>query len=129
MGCDHRAVDGGVVLTALKRFQALGRLKSGAMNRTEREYSQMLEMRKHAGEIVWYAFEPFKIRLADRTFYDVDFAVMLATGHLEVHEVKGGFITDDGRVKLKVAAELFPAQFWMCQKVAKAWHIEMVGRT
>lgn len=109
-----------------KRFQALGRLKPGQMNKTETEYAGMLEVRKRAGEIIWYAFEPFKIRLADRTFYDVDFGVMLASGALEVHEVKGGFITDDGKVKLKVAAEHFPAQFFLCQKVKKAWHVEVV---
>lgn len=108
----------------IRNFQALGRLKAGRLNKTEAEYAGMLELRKQAGEIAWYAFEPFKIRLADRTFYDVDFGVMLADGRLEVHEVKGGFITDDGRVKLKVAAEHFPAQFFMAQKVKKAWHME-----
>ena len=107
-------------------FQALGRLKSGRMNKTEAEYAGMLELRKRAGEVAWYAFEPFKIRLADRTFYDIDFGVMLADGRLEVHEVKGGFITDDGRVKLKVAAEHFPAQFFLCQKTKGAWHVEAV---
>lgn len=107
-----------------RHFQALGRLKAGAMNKTEIEYRDMLELRKRAGEIAWYAFEPFKIRLADRTFYDVDFGVMLADGRLEVHEVKGGYITDDGRVKLKIAAEHFPAQFYLCQKVHKVWTVE-----
>lgn len=114
-------------MTALSRFQALGRLKAGKMNKTEEEYAGMLALRKHAGEVAWWAFEPFKIRLADRTFYDVDFAVMLADGRLEVHEVKGGFITDDGLVKLKVAAEHFPAQFFLCQKVRRAWHVEALG--
>ena len=60
-----------------RHFQALGRLKPGAMNKTEAEYAGMLEARKRAGELAWWAFEPFKIRLADRTFYDVDFGVML----------------------------------------------------
>jgi hypothetical protein len=111
---------------SMKRFQALGRLKPGKMNKTEAEYAGMLELRKRAGELAWWAFEPFKIRLADRTFYDVDFGVMLADGRLEVHEVKGGFITDDGRVKLKIAAEHFPAQFFLCQKIRKAWAVEAV---
>lgn len=110
-----------------RQFQALGRLKPGAMNKTEAEYAGMLELRKRAGDIAWYAFEPFKIRLADRTFYDVDFGVMLADGRLEVHEVKGGFITDDGRVKMKIAAEHFPAQFYLCQKVRKAWAVEALS--
>jgi hypothetical protein len=105
------------------QFRALGRLPAGKMNRTEAEYAAMLELRKHAGEVIWWEFEPFKIRLADRTFYDIDFGVMLADRSLEVHEVKGGFITDDGRVKLKVAASRFPAQFFLAQKVKKAWSV------
>ncbi|MEL3275184.1 hypothetical protein R9Q35_14440, partial [Escherichia coli] len=36
-----------------------------------------------------------------------DFAVMLATGEMELHEVKG-FWTDDARVKTKVAADQYP---------------------
>lgn len=111
-----------------RQFQALGRLKAGAMNKTEAKYAELLEQRKRAGEVTWYAFEPFKIRLADRTFYDVDFGVMLADGRLQVHEVKGGFITDDGRVKLKIAAEHFPAEFFMAQLVRKEWTVEPVGR-
>lgn len=92
------------------RFQALGRLKAGAMNKTEAAYAAQLEARKRAGEVAWWAFEPFNLRLAERTFYRVDFAVMLAGGELECHEVKG-FWTDDAKVKIKVAASVFPFRF------------------
>ena len=78
------------------------------MNKTESAYCQHLELRKRAGEIVWYRFEGIKLRLADNTFYTPDFAVMLATGEMELHEVKGGFWTDDARVKTKVAADQYP---------------------
>lgn len=72
-----------------KQIQALGRLKTGQMNKTESAYCQHLEQRKRAGEIAWYRFEGIKLRLADNTFYTPDFAVMLATGEMELHEVKG----------------------------------------
>lgn len=58
------------------RMQALGRLKTGQMNATERAYGQLLELRKRAGEIAWYKFEGLKLRLADNTFYTPDYAVM-----------------------------------------------------
>lgn len=77
-----------------KQIQALGRLKTGQMNKTESAYCQHLEQRKRAGEVAWYRFEGIKLRLADNTFYTPDFAVMLATGEMELHEVKG-FWTDD----------------------------------
>lgn len=72
-----------------KTIQALGRLKAGQMNKTETAYAQELELRKRYGEIAWYRFEGIKLRLADNTFYTPDFAVMLANGQLEMHEVKG----------------------------------------
>ncbi|HAZ7444020.1 DUF1064 domain-containing protein [Escherichia coli] len=90
-----------------KQIQALGRLKTGQMNKTESAYCQHLEQRKRAGEVAWYRFEGIKLRLADNTFYTPDFAVMLATGEMELHEVKG-FWTDDARVKTKVAADQYP---------------------
>jgi hypothetical protein len=80
------------------------------MNRTEQAYADLLESRRQAGEILWFKFEGMKLRLADNTFYTPDFAVMLRDRRLEVHEVKG-FWTDDARVKIKVAAELYPFEF------------------
>lgn len=93
-----------------RALQALGRLKAGTMNKTEAAYAATLDARRHAGEVAWYKFEGIKLRLADNTFYTPDFAVMLADGALEAHEVKG-FWTDDGRAKIKIAADLYPIRF------------------
>ena len=71
-----------------RHLQALGRLAAGTMNRTEIEYRDMLQLRMRAGEVAWYKFEGLKLRLADKTFYSPDFAVMLADGRLECHECK-----------------------------------------
>lgn len=110
-----------------RSLQALGRLKTGQMNKTESEYCQLLELRKRAGEIVWYRFEGVKLRLADNTFYTPDFAVMLSTGEMEMHEVKG-FWADDARVKIKVAAEQYPFRFIAVKPKAKkaggGWEVE-----
>ena len=93
-----------------RRIQALGRLKQGSMNKTELAYEQQLRILLLAGEIVWYKFEAINLRLADKTFYKPDFFVMLADGTLEVHEVKG-YWADDAKVKIKVAAEMYPFRF------------------
>ena len=93
----------------LKRMQALGRLKTGELNKTEAAYQEHLKDRQFVGQIAWFKFEGVKLRLADNTFYTPDFAVMLSTGELELHEVKG-FWTDDARVKTKVAASMYPFQ-------------------
>ncbi|ASK18874.1 DUF1064 domain-containing protein [Halomonas sp. N3-2A] len=97
---------------------ALGRMKAGKMNKTEAAYASLLESLKHAGEIVWYSFEGMTFKLADNTRYTPDFAVMRADGLIELHEVKG-FWRDDARVKIKVAAELFPFRFIAVKKQSK----------
>lgn len=110
-----------------KQLQALGRLKTGAMNKTEIAYAGTLEQRKQAGEVSWYKFEGIKYRLADNTFYTPDFAVLLSSGELEAHEVKG-FWQDDARAKIKIAADLYPIRFIAIQAKAKkdggGWKVE-----
>lgn len=102
----------------LKKMQALGRLKTGERNKTEAAYEKLLELRKQAGEIIWYAFEATKLRLADNTFYSPDFSVLLKNGELEMHEVKG-WMTDDAAVKIKVAAALHPYRFMLVRAKLK----------
>lgn len=97
---------------------ALGRLKQGKMNKTEAEYAELLKRRQMDGEIAWYAFEGVKLRLADKTFYTPDFAVMRSDGLIEMHEVKGHWM-DDARVKIKVAADQFPFRFLALKKRVK----------
>jgi len=111
-----------------RRLHALGRLKAGTMNKTETAYARHLEMRKQAGEIVWYRFEGIKLRLADSCFITVDFSVMFATGQLEMHDVKGSkrIFSDDARVKMKVAADAYPFVFKAVYPKPKAagWDVE-----
>ncbi len=109
---------------------ATGTVREPDMNKTEAEYAQMLEARRVSGEILWWAYEAMTLKLADNTRYTPDFLLMLADGSLEVHETKGGFIREDGWLKLKVAAGMFPFRFFLCQKQAKkaggGWTIRRV---
>src|SRR3979490_1182329 len=102
-----------------KAFLALGRLKTGEMNKTEQAYDNHLQQLQQAGEILWHKFEAIKLRLADNTFYTCDFAVLTADCVLEMHEVKGGFWMEDSRVKIKVAAAMYPFQFVGVMPIAK----------
>lgn len=97
-----------------RNFRAAGRLKPGEMNKTERAYSEHLEREKLAGRIVWWKFEAIKLRLADRSFLTMDFAVLVADGEvLELHDSKGAkhIVTEDARLKVKFAAETYPFVF------------------
>lgn len=114
-----------------KNWQALGRLKVGQMNKTESAYANHLELLKRAGEIIWYKFEGVKLRLADNTFYSPDFAVMTKDCEMQMHEVKGakGIFTDDAKVKVKVAADMYPFRFVVAYPKPKkaGWEFEEFG--
>jgi hypothetical protein len=107
---------------------ALGRLKAGQMNQLEALYSAHLNAQQIAGDLVWFKFEGLKFRLADNTFYTPDFAVMASNGQMQMHEVKG-YWEDDARVKIKVAASLFPFAFIgvtaLAKKAGGGWAFEL----
>lgn len=94
------------------------------MNKLESQYAEHLEMEKRAGNIQWWGFETVKIRLADLTFYTPDFAVVGKDSKLSFHETKGGPWRDDARVKIKVAAETFPAKFIAVKLGKRGWEFE-----
>ncbi len=93
------------------------RPEPGKMNKTEAAYANLLELRKKAGAIKSWRFEPMKFRLADKTYYTPDFMVTF-TDRIEFHEVKG-FWEDDARVKIKVVAEMFPEFLFVAVKKDK----------
>lgn len=89
-----------------KPLRHQGQTKPGQMNKTEEAYAAFLKGKQLMGAIDSYAYEAVKLKLADRTFYTPDFMVDAIT-HIEFHEVKG-YWQDDARVKIKVAASLYP---------------------
>jgi len=115
-----------------KHHYALGRLKPGTLNKTEQAYTTHLANLQYAGFVLWYRFEGLKLRLADKTFYTPDFAVLSCDGTLECHEVKG-FWEDDARVKIKVAADLYPFRFKALKPIAQkrggGWEEEDFSRS
>ena len=80
---------------------------AGTMNKLETAYRDSLALMAATGEIRSFMYEPIKLRLAERTTYTPDFMVVTNDMTIELHEVKG-FWEDDARVKVKVAAEIFP---------------------
>jgi hypothetical protein len=106
--------------------------KSGdGMNKTERAFVEMLWCGVENKTIDWWMREPFKLRLAGRTWYTPDFVVEpIETSRLACVEVKG-FMRDDAAVKLKVAAETYPCFRWLLVTRAgrHGWEVREVART
>ena len=98
-------------------------LRPTLMNKTESAYAETLEEWRRGGRILSWDFEAVKLKLAPKTFYTPDFFVVFP-GHFAFHEVKG-FWRDDARVKIKVAAERFPAfQFTAITRAGRDWSYE-----
>lgn len=102
-----------IVPPARKDVRALGRLPAGTMNDTEARYDAHLTSLRLSGEVLWHRFEAIKLQLAPKTSLTVDFAVLPASGVLELHDVKGSLAiyADDAKAKMKIAAAMFPFVF------------------
>lgn len=120
-------------VTGTQKMQALGRLKTGEMNKTEARFAQHLDLQKHAGTVQWWKFEGIKLMLAKNTSITVDFAILPTDGVLTMIDVKGSkaIFTDDARAKMKIAAEMFPFVFKVAYPKPKSegsgWVIEEIG--
>lgn len=125
-----RLLDVPAKLLATQRMQALGRLKTGEMNKSEARYeADILKPAMNAGDVLWYRFEGIKLRIAKNTFLTPDFAVMGRSGLIELHDVKGSRILyqDDAKVKMKVGAEAYPFVFKVAfppKRKGEAWEVE-----
>jgi hypothetical protein len=106
----------------IKNLFAVGRLKTGQMNKTEARYSRYLNVLLDVGDIAWFKFEGIKFRLANNCFYTPDFVIMRHNGELQCHEVKGhkAIFMDDAKVKIKTAAEMYPVRFFVVYPPDKA---------
>lgn len=85
------------------------------MNGWESEYASILEARKRSGEVLWFQFEGMRLRLSNEVTFKPDFAVMLSSGELYYVETKG-FIREHARIRLSVAADLFPFRFVLTRR-------------
>lgn len=83
------------------------------MNKTEKAYSEVLERRLLDGEIRKWRYEAVKFRIGRGAFYTPDFEVVTVDGFLEYHEAKGGMWDNAARVRIKVAAHMFPDRLFV----------------
>ena len=84
-------------------------------------------MLKLSEQIVEWRYEALNFRLAKKTFYMPDFMVV-KSDRVELHEVKGSHWRDDARVKIKVAAQMYPWFKWVAvQWVKGGWRYEEIN--
>jgi hypothetical protein len=95
----------------------------GELNGLEERYLADLDMRRLVGEVDWVGkHESLAFKLASGATFRPDFPV-LVNGRLELHEVKG-FWREAARVRIKVAAALYPFRFVAVRWVSGGWQFE-----
>lgn len=83
------------------------------MNKTEARYlDERIMPMVAAGEVVRWRFDEVRFCLGPQCWYKPDFYLVFADGHIEIHETKGGWIEEDGRIKFKATAAKFPEYTW-----------------
>lgn len=71
------------------------------MNKTERDYSHILEAQKRKGELALYKFEGIRLIWGGGMTYTPDFSVQFYGGRIALIEVKGAHIRDRDTVRFK----------------------------
>jgi hypothetical protein len=97
------------------------RVKEKGMNKTELEFSKILDKAQEDGDILRWQFEEVSLKIAPSTRYIPDFIAVLPSGYWQVFEIKG-HLEDDAAVKFKAAAEKYPEiSFHMLKKQRGQW--------
>lgn len=95
-------------------------------SKLEAEYAQMLEAQARSGLIKSWMYEGITVRLADGVRFTVDFNVLALDGSLSMVETKG-FLREAARVRLLVAARMFPMWSWfLVRKKRGAFTVEAI---
>lgn len=98
----------------------------GGQNKTEAAFQVELESMRLAGDVQWYGFECFNLRLAKKTWYRPDFPALMKDGIWTMWEVKG-WMREDARVKIKIAAEKYRMfRFVVVRRIKGRWEYEEI---
>jgi hypothetical protein len=90
---------------------ALGRLpRSQYRSQLEADYATYLELKRRAGQISYWAYEPMTLNLGGGVKWKPDWLVMLPNGELEIRETKGYWRRGE-RERIKIASAKFPFRF------------------
>jgi alpha-galactosidase len=80
----------------------------GVPNLTERRFAEHLEIRKLAGEIRSFAYEPEVLRLGPEMTLLMDYRIVELNYTYTYVDVKGRYVREDSTVKIKAAAVMYP---------------------
>lgn len=91
-----------------------GRTNNGELNRTEKQYAEILKLMQSSGEILSWDREPLTFKVGEGkkdARYKPDFGVE-REDYYELIEVKGGLITPESKLRFKAAVKQYPWLKW-----------------
>jgi hypothetical protein len=96
-------------------------------SKTEYLYSRILDTWQTQGQLVRWRYEAVRLALAPHTTLTVDFCLTMPPesedSRQQLHEVKPAWYREDGWIKLKQAAALWPEyRFFLAQYTKQQWH-------
>jgi len=97
-------------------------------NKTERRFeNENLRPCQADGRIVGYQFEAVTLRLANGVKYTPDYFTYGPACAVKIFEVKGAYVYEDAKIKLKIAASQFHCfEFYLAQYSKGEWTINRV---
>lgn len=88
------------------------------LNKLESQWLVVLRSRS----FVWIGIQNITWKIADDCRYTSDFVTVGIGGKVIAWETKGGFFREDAKVKIKVAARMFPwVEFVLVTRDSKSW--------
>lgn len=84
-------------------------------SKTEARFSHVLEDLVDEGRFRRWTYNDRKYRLADKTWYKPDFTIELFDYRNVLVEVKGGYVTDRDKLRIKLLAEMVSEPFFLAQ--------------
>jgi hypothetical protein len=108
----------------IKNYIIAGHKPKNKMNKTELNfYKTFLEPLIFNKEILYCYFNKIKFEIGELTCnYLPDFFIIYSDLSVKIFEIKGGYITDDAKIKFKVACKEYPLFKWECwQWKNKIW--------
>jgi hypothetical protein len=99
--------------------------RNGFRSNWEGEYAEHLKQLRASKEILSWAYEPIRLRIASNNFYTPDFLVC-TDREIQFHEVKG-LQREASMLRLRTASYQHRwARFYLIQKTKAGWSIEEI---
>jgi len=88
-------------------------------NKLEQRFALHLAGLEKRGEILWWQYEPIRLRIGKGALFTPDFGALRSDSSFVFFETKGSFTREASRVRLKAARDRYPFFEFRVARLAK----------